>query len=367
MLIGLGVCLLTLPLRSAPRQAVPADGEAPVSRPATPGYTWVRDLPGPIAADGATDAERLYLALESAELISLARADGRQVWSRPVAAAWPPLVAGDALLAAGHTGVHILDAATGDERRALTFESPPAGPLGAFSRGFIISLESGAIAAFDVNGRTLWTVDVGRVSRVEAASSPDGSMVYVALTDGRLAALSGADGAEIWTRDIGGTLRAPTVAEGRVYVGSTTRAVYAFDGRTGRLLWDVPTGGDVVGTTADDEALYAVSLDNVVRALHLARGSLKWKQVLPTRPMSVPVRSGTRLLMGGVRPQLLAFDARTGEPVTTLAMPNVLELAMLAGAPLVFPAVPDANPSVALVTRDGRIFGLTLDAVEKGL
>jgi outer membrane protein assembly factor BamB len=362
LLFAAGVCLTPI-ASGASRSQDPPGGTAPDAEatPANAGQIWTRDLSGAPTTDGAADADRLFLPLDTGELISLARETGDLVWSRKLTSRWPPVVIGDTLVAASETAVHELDNLTGVARRTLPLPSPPAGPLGRLGQGIVLSVTSGDLAAFDRSGRLIWTAKPGDVSRVPAAATPDGGFVYVALADGRLVGLRGADGEVMWSRLIGGTLAAPTVRDGRVYVGSSTRAVYAFDGRTGRLLWDFATGGDVVGTSADEESLYVVALDNVVRALHLSRGSLHWKRVPPTRPISAPVRSGARLLMGGVRPQLLAFDATTGEPITSFTMPKELELAMLASAPIVFPEMSDSRVSVALVTRDRRIIGLALE------
>jgi outer membrane protein assembly factor BamB len=362
LLCALVVCLSSGVVRGSISGDPPAGDPPPtLAAEAGSGAGWQHELPAVPVADGVADADRLFLSLDGGELISLARETGTVIWTQRLPTRWPPLVTGDTLLVASDTALHELDAATGTERRASPLPSPPSGPLAALGRGVVLPLASGVVAAFDAAGRTLWTAATGDASRISVGTREEREFVYVALDNGRLAALRGADGAVIWTREVGGTLTAPAVQDNRVYVGSTTRAVHAFDARSGRLLWSVLTGGDVVGTSADEESLYVVALDNVVRALHLSRGSLTWKRVLPTRPLSGPVRAGPRLLMGGVRPQLLAFDARTGDAVTSFTLPPELELAMLAGSPIVFAESPESHVAVALVTRDRRIIGLALD------
>ena len=106
-----------------------------------------------------------------------------------------------------------------------------------------------------------------------------GGQLYVGTYDGRVLALSPADGHVLWSFATGdAVLAAPVLAGGRVIAGSYDKSVYALDAASGALLWKRDTGGRVVST---------------------------------------PAVADGRVIVGNRIYDLLALDERTGEPAWT--------------------------------------------------
>ncbi|MES2583909.1 MAG: outer membrane protein assembly factor BamB [Pseudomonadota bacterium] len=99
---------------------------------------------------------------------------------------------------------------------------------------FVASSE-GAVAAIDARtGGDLWRTSVG--TQLSAGVGSDGRYAAVVTRANELVVLDGAK--ELWRQKLGAvTLTAPFVAGGRVFTLSADRTVSAFDVATGRKLW----------------------------------------------------------------------------------------------------------------------------------
>ncbi len=102
----------------------------------------------------------------------------------------------------------------------------------------------GVVAAIDARtGGDLWRVALG--VNLSAGVGSDGRHSAVVSRDNELIVLDG--GKEIWRQKLGAfSQTAPLVAGGRVFVLSGDRSVSAFDGATGRKLWQMPRTGDAL-------------------------------------------------------------------------------------------------------------------------
>jgi outer membrane protein assembly factor BamB len=102
----------------------------------------------------------------------------------------------------------------------------------------------GSVAAIDARtGGDLWRVALN--VKLSAGVGSDGRYAAVVSRDNELIALDG--GKELWRQKLGAvTLTAPFVAGARVFVLSADRSVSAFDVATGRKLWQQQRTGEAL-------------------------------------------------------------------------------------------------------------------------
>jgi outer membrane assembly lipoprotein YfgL len=102
----------------------------------------------------------------------------------------------------------------------------------------------GNVAAIDARtGGDLWRVALG--VKLSAGVGSDGRFSAVVSRENELIALDG--GKEVWRQKLGAvTLTAPLVAGGRVFVLLADRSVAAFDASVGRKLWQQQRSGDAL-------------------------------------------------------------------------------------------------------------------------
>jgi outer membrane protein assembly factor BamB len=102
----------------------------------------------------------------------------------------------------------------------------------------------GSVAAIDARtGGDLWRTSVG--VKLSAGVGSDGRYAAVVSKENELIVLDGAK--EVWRQKLGAvTLTAPLVAGARVFAMSADRSVSAFDVATGRKLWQQQRSGEAL-------------------------------------------------------------------------------------------------------------------------
>lgn len=119
-------------------------------------------------------------------------------------------------------------------------------PLEVRSVGNLIYVagSDGTVAAIDARtGGDLWRTALG--VKLSAGVGSDGRYVSVVSNDNELITLDA--NKEIWRQKLGAlTLTAPLVAGARVFVLSADRSVTAFDVATGRRLWQQQRTGEAL-------------------------------------------------------------------------------------------------------------------------
>ena len=95
-----------------------------------------------------------------------------------------------------------------------------------------------------------WKTDVG--DPVTTPPSIGEDKIFVGTANGKVAALSKADGSVLWNFDTqGGTvLGTPAVAEGLVFVGGGQGTLFVLDAKDGALRFTFATGGGINGASA---------------------------------------------------------------------------------------------------------------------
>ncbi len=158
------------------------------------------------------------------------------------------------------------------------------------------------------NGDTLWEYSVDDAVRSFAVGDIDGDSIldvvagasYNSATtpDGRVHAISGADGSQIWVFNVGATVSAVTVGDLNndnqldVAAGSFDDFIYAIDGATGLLLWSKDIGSLWINDLAavdvdadgDDDVAYAheylAGFDQYCGVLNGSDGSKIWEETV---------------------------------------------------------------------------------------
>jgi outer membrane protein assembly factor BamB len=349
-LLFLGFWLGLCPEASAAQRTT---SNKPLPTPLLPAEeAWSALLPSPASAAGTLDAERVYVPLQSGELVALNRETGATEWSVELMSTWPPMVSGGVLYAASASELFALRAASGDRLWRVSLDAELMVAPALQGTTVVVLLKPDQLRAMRLSdGSEAWRRAIP-VPSASPSMAADATGVVVA-SGNRVSRFTSSEGQLAWERELGGTLSAPVVAGDRVFVGSTDNYLYALDSGTGRLLWRFGTGGDVVGATADDRFVYFAALDNLLRALRRGNGNQIWKRDLATRTIAPPSTFGGIVVVSGNNPAMAAFDATTGAPL------DKFELAAdVQGIPLV-----DATPrpfrvALIVITRDGRAIGL---------
>lgn len=307
--------------------------------------SWELDLNNDLVAAPVLFGERGYFPIEGDRVAAYDIRHGTLLWIAPVAARYQPVVGEGLVFVVERDRVTALH----DDTGTVAWRTPLADEISAplvWARGWLIATtSSGGVLAFRASdGGTIWTRTLDRAIRPSTAVEYD--RVYLALDDGRIAALQIETGDTIWERRLGGPAAEILALDDRVFVGSTDNYFYSLRARDGAVLWRWSTGADVVGRpVADRRHVYFVSLDNVLRALDRNNGAQRWKRALPIRPTRGPVVAGDVLLVSGIAPDVPAYFAKDGTPAGSVAARG--ELATQPHV-LMGPSLPE----VVVVTRD---------------
>jgi outer membrane protein assembly factor BamB len=343
-------------LGGCPQSSVAAQertGLKPLPAPLLPvEEAWNVLLPSAPSAQGALDEERVYIPLQSGQLIAINRETGESEWTIAFRSDWTPLIDDDVLYIAGTSALQAIRTTNGERIWQASLDAELlATPV---MHGGVIALllkpdQLQAVGASD--GSVMWRtpVDAPSASPVMAIDKEG-----VSIANGnRLSRFASTDGHRKWVRELSGVLGRPMVAGDRVFVGSTDNFFYALDERSGRLEWRYSAGGDVVGSAADDRFVYVASLDNLLRALRRGSGNQVWRRNLSTRTVAPPSTFGGVVLVPGNAPTLSSFDASTGDPIASYSAPAALQ-----GVPLVDSTLEPFRVAMIAVTRDARAIGL---------
>ena len=226
---------------------------------------WKMDLPGPGASSPIVVGDRVFVTsysgyAESIEnpgdmknlmrhVLCLDRASGKVLWSKDYAAEMPES-----------------DYVGGNNTRHGYATSTPASDGASV---YIFFGKSG-VFAFDLEGKELWTADLGDgTDGWGSASSPvihkDLLIINAGVESGSLVALDKHTGKEVWRAgDISRTWASPVLVEaaGRTeVVMNLPRKLAAYDADTGKELWyceGIPDGYVCPSVISDGGVVYAI-------------------------------------------------------------------------------------------------------------
>jgi outer membrane protein assembly factor BamB len=273
--------------------AVNGLGDVVALDPATGRQTWRVNLGAP-ARSAPTIAEgRIFVTTIEDKLVSLASADGRQLWTH---------------------------------RASTPALSMLGRPAPAYARGLVAAgFGSGELSALNAEtGRVIWTDGLG-------------------ATRGR----SG-------VADLMSIRGAPVISNGRVYAVSMGGLLAAIDLPTGRRLWERPITGVDSPLVAGDW-VFVISIEQEMLAINATDGRIAWITALPrwddpdkkqdALTWYGPLLISDRLVATGTNEEALAVSPYTGE---------ILGRQPLSGAASpVAPVVADGT--LLVVSDDGRV------------
>ena len=265
--------------------------------------------------------------LTSGLIVAHSLSDGEDQWSAPIVASGP-LAAGDqTIVVPAGLVIEGLDVTTGRTRWKAETGTLTA-PL-LVRGGWVIAVADRRIMAFrERDGSVVWRREIGLVERRPAA---DGDMLFVALKEGSVLALSLLDGKPIWSEPVGADPSEPFPAGGRVYVHAdgALQSLYAHNGYR---EWPFKIGPDIVGTVAvDDDNIYMAAMDNQIWTFDRGDGARKRTEDLRYRPIGKPIVIGNVVVVPGRVAALPLYDTRTFKASSTLTLPDPLLTGAVSG------------------------------------
>jgi outer membrane protein assembly factor BamB len=269
---------------------------------------WKADVGGSIEPPLATDGTRLFVATRDGFVVALSLDAGKELWR---VRGRGHVSATDAVLVLREDSGRLrrLDPASGaDLWRAMTGVE---GALPAAIDGDAVFVAGKGLGAFTTErGEKLWSAPE-TVSAVPVAS---GMWLFTSEEDGTLRGRERASGASRWSFPTGSPVRAPVVVDGEhLLLGTTDGRLLGLRLDKGTARWRWKIGADVpdAGLVFEDNALF-VSYDNILYAVGRGNGHLHWRGILPSRPVSGPVLTGSAVLVACQETDILGFDARSG-------------------------------------------------------
>lgn len=242
-----------------------------------------------------------------------------------------------------------------------------AAPVIAANRLFVIDTEA-TVSAFDAtSGARLWStsLDAPKNSKTVfgGGASADGQFVYVSTGFGDVAALSAADGKQVWKVHPGGPLRgAPTVANGQIYVMSQDNQLFALSPTDGAIIWT--ESGTLQSTAVFGVAAPAAAQGTVIAgfssgeltAYRYENGRVLWGDALSRTSISTSVATLTDIDADPVIDRGRVFAIGQGGRMASYELVSGQRLWEINIAGIATPAV--VGDWVFVVTDAGRLIAL---------
>ncbi len=163
--------------------------------------------------------------------------------------------------------------------------------------------------------KLLWTFDTE--SEIEGTAAIVGGVVYFGDYEGRVYALTLAEGRELWRFDAGTPIKAPvSVFDDVVYVGDEYGYVYALDAGSGEQKWKFETLGEIfAGVSLHEDRLLVGSYDNSLYCLDRASGEKVWQVETDGYVHGTPAVADGLTTVSGCDGFMWLIDIETGETV----------------------------------------------------
>lgn len=172
--------------------------------------------------------------------------------------------------------------------------------------------------------RKAWSAGVGdgnEVLRLGLVPASDGSRIYAADNDGRVAAFDAERGKRLWRRNTRLPLAGgPAVGAGLLAVGSSDGYVVALRSEDGAEQWRANLGSEVLAPPAIGQHVYVRTVDGKLIALNRDSGVQDWfvQQNMPrlsVRGTGSPVADRDRVICGFDNGRVAAYDINDGSVV----------------------------------------------------
>ncbi|NLL36354.1 MAG: PQQ-binding-like beta-propeller repeat protein [Fretibacterium sp.] len=231
------------------------------------------------------------------------------------------VAASDGLVLAGDNlgNLYAVHAASGQQAWRYRGSNAIVGlPTVAGSRVFFAQAD-GTVTALDLkSGAVQWQYlppedSYGAETIVDSAAFGD-DKVFVVKGDGKLYALSAANGQTIWTYDAGLELRsAPAFAEGLVLLGDQKGIFSAISPKTGKRMWGGGAGGAVNTPVAENGFVYFSAWDGSVQSVQIKGVIPQWKANVGDPVTTPPALEGDRLFVGTGNGKVVALNRKNGQ------------------------------------------------------
>ncbi|MPZ99959.1 MAG: PQQ-binding-like beta-propeller repeat protein [Dehalococcoidia bacterium] len=166
-----------------------------------------------------------------------------------------------------------------------------------------------------LEGDVAWTVNLRVPLAVPVVAGPQA--VYAGLEDGRLVALSVADGRTLWEHRVPGVLDAsPALAGDRLLVGLRNGQVLALDAVNGQVIWSADAGRSIDTSPVVVGGIAFVAANGPLLGIDVADGTVLWRHDTGESLVTVtPVVEDDRLVVGSYE-RVLIFDRVNGQELS---------------------------------------------------
>ena len=199
----------------------------------------------------------------------------------------------------------------------------------------------GFLYCFDKNGRHVWSYD----TKAEIRSAPcvAGPTVYCASTNGKVYAVSSADGALRWSFSTGDAIYAGvTVQSDNVIVASRDSTVYLLDPRSGSVNHTLTIGNKIMAApSVSNGNIYVSSLDGSVSAYRLISGEALWKFTAKAIINTTPIVTPSAVFVASLDKNLYALSPENGTLLWKMEFPARIKTTPLVWNNFIFIAAED--------------------------
>lgn len=235
------------------------------------------------------DAENVYFGNSLGQARAVRKADGSLCWSFPTGASLfsRPVDLGRGRIAVpAFDGIHILDAATGSERKFQPSQGGPYvadGTLTPDGRAYIQGGYKRIERRRPSDGKLVWSYD-SLFNYCQAAPAIDGTDLVFGAWDTNLRNLDLNTGRLKWVWNNGKTANmlgpgnvVPVISGERVYIVAPDRYMTAIDRVTGRTLWrnNDHRYRESIGVSADGRRVYAKTMEGELVAVDATEPQFK--------------------------------------------------------------------------------------------
>jgi outer membrane protein assembly factor BamB len=290
--------------------------QPPVLFPVTTAWTAALDalIDPPLGTDGA----RLFVATRDGFVQAFALADGKPAWKTEAGPGHLTALPGGVVLREEDGTLARLDPETGAiVWKAQSGIAGTAAPV--IDRELVFVGGAGLAALSAADGHRVWIATDG--TDVTAPPVPSGARLFVGEEDGTLRCRDRATGNTLWAFKTSSAVRAPVFVdqERRLLLGTTEHRFIAVSADKGKRSWQWKLGADVQhGSVALGDSVLFASLEDVLYCLDRTNGHMRWRAVLPSRPLAAPVLTGSAVIVACHEANVVGFDARSGRRLGAL-------------------------------------------------
>ena len=172
---------------------------------------------------------------------------------------------------------------------------------------YVTSTDHKVYALQLANGQEIWSTDVGGSILNSPALNQDNSVLYAGTLGGQLVALDTAAGKVLWRfSTLGEIWGSPVYDKDVIYIGNRSNTVYAIDAKTGKSIWKADVGSNVIGSgaIAQDGVIYVTegqtsgTANGQVYDLSFSNGQKLWSVTINGKLYTSPVIVGDKILIG---------------------------------------------------------------------